>query len=72
MKLLGSLHLLVYGATVHVFYESHYDKTHNTCLEMYEEVTTSLVEHTSSFMFQGTLSVSCYAVSCLELPKVPF
>lgn len=72
MKLLGSLHLLVRAATVDIFYESRYDKTHNTCLEVHKEVTTRLVEHTSSFMFQGTLSVSCYAVSCLELPKVPF
>lgn len=62
MKHLGSLHLLVHAAIVDIFYESHYDKTHNTCLEVYKEVTTSLVEHTSSFMFQGT---QCFLLCCL-------
>lgn len=71
MKLLGSLHLLISAAFMEDFYKSHYDKMYNTYLEVYTEVTTSLVEHTGSFIFQETEVSYCYAVSCLELPKVP-
>lgn len=72
MKLWGSVHLLISVAIVEGFYESCWDKMYNTYLKVYTEVTTSLVECTSSFMFQETNVSYFYAVSCLELPKVPF